>query len=224
MGGFKDHLKTFVPMILSPAKIEVKKISGNAVKCKELVGFFRAYIEIFKGDEMPEPKSMLEATSEANNLASLSEAKDLYTNMMEGVCGGDKPFINEHILEIEHLRIRDAALEVFDKKRKMGGEVLSSKFRKQLDNEMSDSLEKYKLNNESKNVFKTTRSPFTLVIMVVCCYILCQFASLFGFEKLSNIINIIMLGCMFLLSAWMYIKYSGEYSEFGEVIDQICVA
>ena len=46
--GFKDHLKTFVPMILSPAKIEVKKISGNAVKCKELVGFFRAYIEIFK--------------------------------------------------------------------------------------------------------------------------------------------------------------------------------
>ena len=33
-----------------------------------------------------------------------------------------------------------------------------------------------------------------------------------------------MLGCMFLLSAWMYIKYSGEYSEFGEVIDQICVA
>jgi len=30
--------------------------------------------------------------------------------MMEGVCGGDKPFINEHILEIEHLRIRDAAL------------------------------------------------------------------------------------------------------------------
>ena len=47
-GGFKDHLKTFVPMILSPAKIEVKKISGNPVKCKELVGFFRAYIEIFK--------------------------------------------------------------------------------------------------------------------------------------------------------------------------------
>ena len=70
----------------------------------------RAYVDIFKGDEMPEPKSMLEATSEANNLASLSEAKDLYTNMMEGVCGGDKPFINEHILETEHLRIHDAAL------------------------------------------------------------------------------------------------------------------
>ena len=70
----------------------------------------RAYVDIFKGDEMPEPKSMLEATSEANNLASLSEAKDQYTNLMEDVCGGNKPFINEHILEIEHLRIRDTAL------------------------------------------------------------------------------------------------------------------
>jgi len=221
---FIKQLKDFIPMLLSPENALPRKISGAEVKCKDLSRYMRAYVDIFKGDEMPEPKSMLEATSEANNLASLSEAKDLYTNMMEGVCGGDKPFINEHILEIEHLRIRDAALEVFDKKRKMGGESLSSKFRKQLDNEMSDSLEKYKLNNESKNVFKTTRSPFTLVIMLACCYILCQFASLFGFEKLSNIINLIMLGCMFLLSAWMYIKYSGEYSEFGEVIDQICVA
>jgi len=221
---FIKQLKDFIPMLLSPENALPRKISGAEVKCKDLSRYMRAYVDIFKGDEMPEPKSMLEATSEANNLASLSEAKDLYTNMMEGVCGGDKPFINEHILEIEHLRIRDAALEVFDKKRKMGGESLSSKFRKQLDNEMTDSLEKYKLNNEGKNVFKTTRSPFTLVIMVVCCYILSQFASLFGFEKLSNITNLIMLGCVFLLSAWMYIKYSGEYSEIGEVIDQICVA
>ena len=46
--GFKQHLKNFIPFILSPSKIEVKKISGNPVKCKELVGFFKAYIEIFK--------------------------------------------------------------------------------------------------------------------------------------------------------------------------------
>lgn len=46
--SFKDHLKAFVPLLLSPANIEVKKISGNEVKCKELVGFFKAYIDIFK--------------------------------------------------------------------------------------------------------------------------------------------------------------------------------
>ncbi len=97
------------------------------------MGFFKAYIEIFKGDEMPEPKSMLEATSEANNLASLSEAKEAYTNGMEMVCGAEKPFINEHILEIEHLRTRDSAMEVFNSRRKMGGEEFSLKYREKLE-------------------------------------------------------------------------------------------
>ena len=34
---FKDHLNQFVPLLLSPSNIVVKKISGNEVKCKELV-------------------------------------------------------------------------------------------------------------------------------------------------------------------------------------------
>jgi len=218
---FIKQLKDFIPMLLSPENALPRKISGAEVKCKDLSRYMRAYVDIFKGDEMPEPKSMLEATSEANNLASLSEAKDLYTNMMEGVCGGDKPFINEHILEIEHLRIRDAALEIFDKKRKMGGEDFSLKYRTQLEDEMADSLEKYRLHNESKNIFKATRTPIILILMAVCCYIFCQLFSLFGFEKISNILNLFMLSFIFTLFAWMYVKYSGEHAEIGDKIDQL---
>ena len=104
---FLENLSDFVPLLLSPDNIVVKKISGNEIKCKEVVRFFRAYVDIFKGDEMPEPKSMLNATSEANNLASLSESKDAYIGLMESVCGGEKPYINEHVLDIEHCRIKD---------------------------------------------------------------------------------------------------------------------
>ena len=39
---------------------------------------------------MPEPKSMLEVTIEANNLVSLASAKELYLGCMESLCGGDK--------------------------------------------------------------------------------------------------------------------------------------
>ena len=39
---------------------------------------------------MPEPKSMLEVTIEANNLVSLASAKELYAASMESLCGGDK--------------------------------------------------------------------------------------------------------------------------------------
>ena len=39
---------------------------------------------------MPEPKSMLEVTIEANNLVSLASAKELYLASMETLCGGEK--------------------------------------------------------------------------------------------------------------------------------------
>ena len=51
----------------------------------------------FQGNTMPEPKSMLEVTIEANNLVSLAAAKELYTASMESLCGGDRPFINDQV-------------------------------------------------------------------------------------------------------------------------------
>ena len=254
---FIKQLKVFIPMLLSPENALPRKIGGAEVKCKDLSRYMRAYVEIFKGDEMPEPKSMLEATSEANNLASLSEAKDLYTNMMEGVCGGDKPFINEHILEIEHLRVRDAALgnynwiryrylprnslikltpigplmfnalynflftETFNGRRKMGGEEFSAKYREQLEKEVADTFEHYKLHNESKNIFKAANTPITLGAIAMIFYILSQLFSIFGLYPIANILNLLMLGAVLLLSTWGYIRYSGNFTELGEGIDTI---
>ena len=82
-----------------------KKFQGISM---ENVKFFE-YLTTFsnlQGDEMPEPKNMLEATAEANNLASLSESKEIYMRGMEDVCGTEKPYVNEQVLEMEHLRIR----------------------------------------------------------------------------------------------------------------------
>jgi len=218
---FIKQLKDFIPMLLSPENALPRKISGAEVKCKDLSRYMRAYVDIFKGDEMPEPKSMLEATSEANNLASLSEAKDLYTNMMEGVCGGDKPFINEHILEIEHLRIRDAALEAFDGRRKMGGEEFSAKYRDKLEAEMNETFENYKSHNESKNLFRAANTPITLGAIAMILYILSQLFSIFGLYPIANILNLLMLAAVLLLSTWGYIRYSGNFSELGEGIDTL---
>jgi len=218
---FVKQLKDFIPMLLSPENALPRKISGAEVKCKDLSRYMRAYVDIFKGDEMPEPKSMLEATSEANNLASLSEAKDLYTNMMEGVCGGDKPFINEHILETEHLRIHDAALETFNGRRKMGGEEFCAKYREQLEKELAESFENYKSHNESKNLFKAANTPITLGAIAMIFYILSQIFGIIGLYPIANILNLFMLSSILLLSTWGYIRYSGSFCELGEGIDTI---
>ena len=145
---------------------------------------------------MPEPKSMLEATSEANNLASLSESKETYMRGMEEVCGAEKPFINEHVLEIEHLRIRDTALEVFNSRRKMGGEEFSLKYREKLETEISEAFENFKLINDNKNIFKAANTPITLATVAMICYVVSQI--------LGKYVLLDYLFCRLCSDCWQY--------------------
>ena len=56
---FKQQLRVLIPMLLAPENLVTKKINGQTVKAKELLEYFKSYIKIYKGDELPEPKSML---------------------------------------------------------------------------------------------------------------------------------------------------------------------
>ena len=114
--------------MLSPKNLVVKKIGGQEVKAKELVHYFKAYTAIYKGNELPEPKSMLEATAEANNLSAVSAAKDVYSQAMEEVCGGTKPFMSSAQMEVEHAKAKQKALQQFHSRRKMGGDDFSAKY------------------------------------------------------------------------------------------------
>lgn len=48
-----------VPLLLAPENLILKEISGQKVKAKELLQYFKSYITVYSGDELPEPKSML---------------------------------------------------------------------------------------------------------------------------------------------------------------------
>lgn len=74
----------------------------------------------------------LQATAEANNLAAVTEAKELYMRSMEDVCGGKKPYVATAYLETEHLRCVDRAISMFQNKRKMGGDEFSRKYMRRL--------------------------------------------------------------------------------------------
>lgn len=74
----------------------------------------------------------LQATAEANNLTAVAEAKDLYLQMMENICGGAKPFLATAHLESEHHHCVDSALRQFQNKRKMGGEEFSQIYMEKL--------------------------------------------------------------------------------------------
>jgi len=125
---FKEQLRELVPLLLSPRSLVVKQIGGQKVHVKDMVHYFKAYTAIYKGNELPEPKSMLEATAEANNLLAMAGAKETYVKVMEVICGGATAYLSTAQLEEEHFKAKDTAITSFRSMKKMGGVELSNRY------------------------------------------------------------------------------------------------
>ncbi|CAH1125712.1 unnamed protein product [Ceutorhynchus assimilis] len=217
---FKDNLKVLVPMILSPENLVLKKINGEKVKVRDFVQYCKSYMQIYEGNELPEPKSMLVATAEANNLAAVADAKDVYVQLMEDVCGGAKPYLKTETMEVEHKRVKDKAIEQFEKKKKMGGDEFSAVYKEQLEKDIEDTFFQFKSHNESKNIFKSARTPAVFFALAIAFYITSGLFGLFGLYSLANTCNLGMALAFLTLVTWAYIRYSGEMRELGLAIDE----
>ncbi|XP_058467288.1 atlastin [Malaya genurostris] len=218
---FKNSLKELVPMLLAPQNIIAKQINGQKVKARDLVQYFKSYMAIYKGNELPEPKSMLVATAEANNLTAVAAAKEVYSQLMEDVCGGSKPYLSSAHLDSEHNRIKEKALHQFSSKRKMGGEEFSEKYREKLEQDLEESFVSFRAHNESKNIFKAARTPAVYFAIAVVMYIFSGIFGLVGLYTFANFANLIMGIALLTLATWAYIRYSGELSDFGVRLDEI---
>lgn len=221
---FKEQLKSLIPQLLSPENLVVKEIGGHKIRAGDLVNYFRSYMAIYKGDELPEPKSMLEATAEANNLSAVAGAKEMYASLMESICGGGKPYLNSNLLDGEHLRVKDKALEHFTGRRKMGGAEFSEKYKERLEQEIEEQFLHYRTQNESKNIFKAFKTPATLFAVTMIFYIVSGFMGFIGLYPLANLANLAMGVTLITLCAWAYIRYSGGLRDLGTVIDFVAEA
>lgn len=216
---FRACLKELVPMLCAPENLVVKKINGQVVKARDLLQYFTSYVNIYQGDELPEPKTMLVATAEANNLTAVAAAKEMYQQVMEEVCGGTKPYLNVTHLEREHLRAKDKAIEQFRAKRKMGGEEFSEKYRDQLEVDIETTFVHYREHNDSKNIFKAARTPAVFFVIAITMYLCSGILGLFGLYTIANFANLIMGLALLTLTLWAYIRYSGELRSVGVTLD-----
>eukprot|EP00116_Pleurobrachia_bachei_P015526 sb/3475788/ len=112
-----------------------------------------------------------------------------------------------------------------------------------LDKFMEDQLQQYIKINESKNIFKSARTPITLFICLFAAYVahvstdtICLFvpddnrsilptpqaflAALY-LGPLALLANIVFWVSMATLAAWIGIKYRGDKPEIAEKIDEI---
>lgn len=216
---FKQNLLTLIPMLLKPNKLILKEIGGQKIKAKELVQYFKAYIKLFTGAELPEPKSMLVTTAEANNLSAVASAREVYRQMMDTICGGNRPYLNTNTLDEEHMKSKDMAMEQFVVKRKMGGDEFSESYKFKLETDIDEDFLKFKSQNESKNVFKSARTPAVFFAVAVACYFISGLFNFFGMYTVASGVNLIMGLALLILIMWAYIRYSGVHSELGSTID-----
>ncbi|MGH0174820.1 UNVERIFIED_CONTAM: hypothetical protein FKN15_069145 [Acipenser sinensis] len=216
---FKTQLETLVPLLLKPANLMEKEINGSKVTCRGLLEYFKAYIKIYQGEDLPHPKSMLQATAEANNLAAVASAKDLYYNHMEQTCGGDKPYLAPQTLEEKHLEFVAMSLDHFQRIKKMGGAEFSQRYQEQLERELGEMCAGFLKHNQSKNMFAAFCTPAVLFGVMTLLYMLSGVAGFLGVALVAQLCNcgtgLVLIG----LLTWAYIRYSGQYRELGGVID-----
>ncbi|XP_075563176.1 atlastin-2 isoform X2 [Pelecanus crispus] len=221
---FKNELRNLVPLLLAPENLVEKEISGSKVTCRDLVEYFKAYIKIYQGEELPHPKSMLQATAEANNLAAVAGAKDLYSKGMEQVCGGDKPYIAPSDLERKHRDFRESAVRQFCSVKKMGGEEFCQRYQEQLEEEIDEIYANFVKHNDGKNIFYAARTPATLFAVMFAMYLTSGLTGFLGMNSIATLCNLVLGMALISFCTWAYVKYSGEFREVGTAIDQIAEA
>lgn len=219
--AFKQCLQELVPMLLAPENLVVKEINGTPITCRSLVEYFKAYMKIYQGEELPHPKSMLLATAEANNLSAVAAAKEFYTTEMEKVCGGDRAFMAPSELERHHRRMATGAVALFRSVKKMGGDEFIGRYLEQLENEVEQLYGNFVKYNESKNIFHTFRTPASLFVVMLAAYVLSGVLGFLGLDIVASLCNLAVTVLLLLLCTWGYVRYSGEYLEMGVLIDEL---
>lgn len=152
---FQEQLEVLVPSLLAPDKLLVKHVNGQEITCKKLLGYFKAYVEIFKDGQLPEPQSALQMTAQVNNLQAMTASRDAYNSAMEKICGKDQPYLSSGKLQDHHNREKMSAIELFSRTPKMGGEQFSKAYLDKLEKEIERAFFRFAERNDQKAMRRT---------------------------------------------------------------------
>jgi len=147
---FAQHLNAFVNATLHPDNLEPKMVGGKVVKSREMVDFFQRYLDIFNGDEVPEPKSIFNTTAEVTNLHALNSARDAYMERMEEVkSGADRALVDKELVA-QHQGIMQHSIKLFQEQSKFGGDEFAKHYQDQLEKEIQEKFDSLQRLNNSK--------------------------------------------------------------------------
>ena len=124
-------------------------------------------------------------------------------------------------LQQGHDGIKAACLDQFRSTRKLGGESYSKAYEEKLIAQMVQSYEAYVKRNEGKNIMNAYRTPGVLLIVMAIAYFVSSILSMIGIESLSWTAIFGLYVPLAPMVLWVYVKYSGNFSEAGQMIDNM---
>ena len=208
---FRRLLSEYVRRVFS-SRLVPKKIHGRSVTRLELFVFIKAYCALFREAKIfPEAKTLLAATSEANNRAALDVALKKYRAEMDAMAGPGRVYCAEGKLR-EHDKVcREAAIEKFDSMATLGPKSDIEVFRKELRETLVTRFKEYEEANRLRDPFAFVGPYIVPLLVALAAYmirwvmdIFCTSWSVYcatGADFLTNVYMIVFSFLLFHLAA-----------------------
>uniref|UniRef100_H0WLH2 Atlastin GTPase 2 n=1 Tax=Otolemur garnettii TaxID=30611 RepID=H0WLH2_OTOGA len=218
---FKRELRNLIPLLLAPENLVEKEISGSKVTCRDLVEYFKAYIKIYQGEELPHPKSMLQVECSACRKIAIGR-RWRHVDFSQLNCFNSLNLLTvNNLLWGRHLWLKGVGCWPHMLEKKMGGDEFCRRYQDQLEAEIEETYANFIKHNDGKNIFYAARTPATLFAVMFAMYIISGLTGFIGLNSIAVLCNLIMGLALTSLCTWAYVKYSGEFREIGTMIDQI---
>jgi len=186
--NFRENLVKLVDFTLKPEHLVVKRINGVDITCKDLFKYLTIYLKMYQDpNELPEPKTALQATAEANNVSAKERALSHYNREMQ--LGTKSRYLSKKHFETLHINTKDGSLEHFDKIKKLGGKEYSGKFREELGNDIEKAKSKFQELNDAKASVAGLKTPVCLIFLLLIAYILSH-------EYIDTLLSVIWLSSL----------------------------
>lgn len=137
------------------------------------------------------------------------------------LCGAETPYLAPEKLEARHKEMTQICLAQFNDTRKMGGEAFSKQYEQKLQQEILEAYESFLKRNESKHILNAYRTPAVLVTIMAVSYFFSSILDIIGIESLSQTAIFGLYVPLLFVLVWGYVRYSGNFREVGQAIDNI---
>jgi len=220
---FKKHISILVPLILSSKGLILKKIEGNCITGQEFITYFQAYTKLYSGNDLPEAKTVLQATVEASILLTVNKCVQIYKAEMSKNLNVGGSYVSYKRLEAFHDKNIQYALMKFDGFKKLGNRNVIQRHRIDLEDQIMSAFEDFKTKNENHQVVCNTKTPIVLLVLFVFSWFLGTFCNMFFLYPIANIFTYICYLSFTGLVIWSQVRYSGDNNFVNQVVDRICL-